>query len=368
MPWLHQFIQLDGIKTCCQGKQIEKTNPSEFFNSELVKSVRQSILNNEIHQNCTNCFQLEKLGFKSIRQESVEFYKQYSADSLPQQGVEYLDLRYSNQCNFSCRTCEPSFSSSIEHEIEKNPVLKKYYQPLKKENSYTKIEDDLIRILPDAKRINFTGGEPVLIKDNLKILEELISHKKFDCEILITTNASVINPQWLALIKNFTAVHWTISIDGVESFAEYIRHGTNWGTVKKNIHTILSLGHSVAFNTVLSAYSVLNVDKLALFFTECKKIAQYPLEHLFHICTHPSYLNPSVLDSELSQIARQKINNAIQLISSVTDNPESGMQTLKNCLTILNTSNELNRRKFTEFTNELDQIRNQSFYKLVQGI
>jgi hypothetical protein len=79
-------------------------------------------------------------------------------------------------------------------------------------------------------------------------------------------------------------------------------------------------------------------------------------------------LNPSVLDSELSQIARQKINNAIQLLSSVTDNPESGMQTLKNCLTILNTSNELNRRKFTEFTNELDQIRNQSFYKLVQGI
>ena len=29
---------------------------------------------------------------------------------------------------------------------------------------------------------------------------------------------------------------------------------------------------------------------------------------------------------------------------------------------------KLNRRKFTEFTNELDQIRNQSFYKLVQGI
>ena len=110
------------------------------------------------------------------------------------------------------------------------------------------------------------------------------------------------------------------------------------------------------------------MDKLVLFFTECKKIAQCPLEHLFHICTHPSYLNPSVLDSEVSQIARQKINNAIQLLSAVTDNPESGMQTLKNCLTILNTSNELNRRKFTEFTNELDQIRNQSFYKLVQGI
>lgn len=368
LPWLHQFIQPDGIKTCCQGKQIEKTNPSKFFNSELVVSVRQSILKNEIHQNCTNCFHLENQGFKSIRQESIEFYKDYSINNLPQHGLEYLDLRYNNQCNFSCRTCEPSFSSSIVNEIEKNPVLKKYYRSVKKENSYDKIADDLIEILPQVKRINFTGGEPVLIKDNLKILEELIKHKKFDCEILITTNASVINPQWLTLVKNFTTVHWTVSIDGVESFAEYIRYGTNWNTVKKNIHSILKLGHSVAFNTVLSAYSVLDLDKLVSFFIECKKISQGPLELLFHTCTHPAYLSPAVLDDNLNQIARKKINDAVQLLSSVTDNPEASIQTLKNCLRILNTSNELNRIKFIEFTNDMDQIRNQNFYKLVQGI
>ena len=366
LPWVHQFIMPDGIKTCCQGLQIESTSPSKFFKSELINSVRQSILDNKLHSNCQYCANLEGKGFISTRQESVEFYKELNPTNIKSQ-LEYLDLRYSNLCNFACRTCEPAFSSKIINEIDQHPELKKFYPLVNKTNSYSDIAQDLKDILPTVKRINFTGGEPLLIKDNIKILSELLNLGRIDCEIMITTNASVINPQWLSLLSKFQTVHWTISIDGVGPYAEYIRYGSVWTQIENNIKHILSIGHSVAFNTVLSSYSVLDIDNLVSFFVNSKKIAQGPLELMFHMCTQPKYLNPSVLDVQLSHTARIKIQNAIQLLSKVTDNPPLAIAILENTLKILNTSDGLLRAKFIEFTATVDRIRNQNFYKLTQG-
>lgn len=366
LPWVHQFIIPDGIKTCCQGLQIESTSPSKFFKSELIDSVRQSIIDNKLHSNCRYCANLEDKGFISTRQESVEFYKELNSTNIKSQ-LEYLDLRYSNLCNFACRTCEPAFSSKIINEIDQHTELKKFYPLVNKTNSYSAIAQDLKDILPTVKRINFTGGEPLLIKDNIKILSELLNLGRIDCEIMITTNASVINPQWLSLLSKFQTVHWTISIDGVGPYAEYIRYGSVWTQIENNIKHILSTGHSVAFNTVLSSYSILDIDNLVSFFVDSKKIACGPLELMFHLCTQPKYLSPSVLDTQLSHNARIKIQNAVQLLSKVTDNPSMAINTLENTLKILNTSNELLRAKFIEFTATVDRIRNQNFYKLTQG-
>lgn len=368
LPWLHQFIQTNGIKTCCQGLELSQSKPLDFFNSDLIQSVRNSISQNQIHKNCSNCFETERKGFISTRQESINYYKEYSRNNLPRNNVEYLDLRYNNQCNFSCRTCEPAFSSSIVNEISNNIVLNKFYKVAKKHNAYNNIAGDLVNLLPTVKRINFTGGEPLLIKDNIKILQQLINCNNTDCEILITTNASVINHQWLSLIKQFSKVHWTVSVDGVGPFAEYIRYGSSWPIIEQNINYILSLGHSVALNTVLSAYSILNIDKLVEYFINIKKVATAPLELWFHICTYPLYLSPSVLNDTLSQIARIKIHNAVQLLSSVSDNPIQNLQTLENCSNILNTSNQTLRLKFNDFTDTLDTIRNQNFHSLIQGL
>lgn len=366
LPWVHQFIVPDGIKTCCQGLQLESTSPSKFFKSDLINSVRQSILDNKLHSNCRHCTNMERKGFTSTRQESVEFYKDLTPINIKSQ-IEYLDLRYSNLCNFACRTCEPSFSSKIINEIDQHSELKAFYPLVNKNNAYSEIAQDLKDILPTVKRINFTGGEPLLIKDNIKILTELLHLGRIDCEIMITTNASVINPQWLSLLSQFQTVHWTISIDGVGPYAEYIRYGSVWAQIEKNIKDILSRRHSVAFNTVLSSYSVLDIDNLVSFFVNSKKIAQGPLELMFHMCMQPKYLNPSVLDAQLSHNARIKIQNAIQLLSKVTDNPPLAIDTLENTLKILNTSDELLRAKFIEFTATVDRIRNQNFYKLTQG-
>jgi len=366
LPWVHQFIQTNGIKTCCQGTIVESTSPLKFFDTELVSSVRQSILNNQWHDNCIMCKNLEQKGFSSTRTESVKQYNNLNNKNIKSQ-VEYLDLRYSNLCNFSCRTCEPTFSTSIVNEINQHLDLKKFYAIGNKANSFNSISEDLNDILPTVKKINFTGGEPLLIKDNLEILSKLIELGNTNCEILITTNASVINPKWASLLPKFSSVHWTISLDGIGPYAEYIRYGSQWQQIEENINYILSLNHSVSFNTVLSAYSVLDIDRLVEFFKKCKDTAVGPLEHMFRICSWPKHLSPGVLTDKLSQIARNKITNAVKLLSTIDDNPASSIETLKNTLTILNTSDIRAQQKFIEFTKALDYVRNQNFYNLIEG-
>jgi organic radical activating enzyme len=215
-----------------------------------------------------------------------------------------------------------------------------------------------------VKRINFTGGEPLLIKENIAVLEELIRLDNTDCELLITTNASVINNKIVELVKHFDRVHWTISLDAVSHVAEYVRNGTVWPTLVNNIKQILSTRQSVGFNTVLSAYSVLDINNLLVFFKNLKiEYADQPLEIWFSICQDPFFLNPTVLNDGLKQTAIEQLQQAIDILSTIDNNPERSIQTLKSLQNNLNECimNTSSYDTFVNYTMELDQIRNQNF-------
>ena len=348
---------------CCNSSHIENCLPSEFEHSKQLQSVKNNILNDQPHRSCNSCYDLEKQGLTSIRQNAIKDYAHLNKDNITNK-IVYYDLRYSNLCNFSCRTCSPDFSSSIGNEITDNKNLQRYYNlTVPRKNIYANIESDIKKNLGHVERLMFTGGEPLLIKDNLKILENLVLTNNTNCEILITTNCSVMNHDWLKIIKEFNNVHWTLSIDGVGSSAEYIRNGTNWPTIVKNIQSILQLKHSASFNTTISAYSVLDLSKLVEFFIDCKKIAQGPFELWFGSCQWPKYLNPSVLTGNLAIRARQELEKSIQLLSTVNDNPLQSIDNLKNTIKLLNTCDAKTISVFNNFTKELDLVRNQSFSK-----
>jgi pyruvate-formate lyase-activating enzyme len=362
LPWIHQFVTTTGVKMCCNSGYQESCSPSEFEHSTELQEVKNNILNDTPHSHCNGCYELESKGLNSVRQSAIRDYPLLNKDNIEHK-IQYYDLRYNNLCNFSCRMCSPDFSSSIGREVTENVSLQKYYNNiLPRKNLYENIAEDIKNNLSNVNRILFTGGEPLLIKDNLKILEELIAIGNTNCEILITTNCSVMNQDWLEVIKHFKRVHWTLSIDGVEKSAEYIRYGSNWPVIIKNIKSILELGHSVAMNATLSAYSVLDISRVVEFFIETKKLAKGPLELWFGTCQWPKRLNPYVLTGELSNRARQELEKSIQLLAAVTNNPEHSINDLRNILNVLNTCDEPKIvEKFAEFTKDLDLSRNQSF-------
>jgi sulfatase maturation enzyme AslB (radical SAM superfamily) len=362
LPWIHQFVQADGIKMCCSSSTKLDVSPIDFFKSTYLADIKNNISQGKIPQECyQGCLKLEEQGYTSTRSLALKDWD-YSIDTVPDK-ILYLDLRHSNLCNFSCRSCEPSFSSEIAREIQKNLKLSKYHTPTNIHLENHKSQQDIKLLLSTVKRINFTGGEPLLIKENIAVLEELIRLDNTDCELLITTNASVINNKIVELVKHFDRVHWTISLDAVSHVAEYVRNGTIWSTLVNNIKQILSTRQSVGFNTVLSAYSILDINNLLTFFKSLKiEYADQPLEIWFSICKNPFFLNPTVLNDALKQTAIEQLQQAIDTLSTIDNNPERSIQTLKSLQNnlnecIMNTSYDT----FVNYTLELDQIRNQNF-------
>jgi sulfatase maturation enzyme AslB (radical SAM superfamily) len=350
LPWIHQFIQADGIKMCCSSSTKFDVTPVEFNQSTYIAEVRSAVANGQVPEDCRSCVDTESQGFSSTRTLALTDWN-YDASTVPSE-ILYLDLRHSNLCNFSCRTCEPAFSSEIARE-QGLPIIHL-------EN--TKVKADVQNLLPTVKRINFTGGEPLLIKENIQVLERLIEIGNTNCEILITTNGSVMNPKILDLVKQFTSVHWTISLDAVENQAEYIRNGTDWNKLCTNLHSIMTLNHSVGINCVISAYSILGLSNLVEFFKKLKE--QYPaqpLELWFNVCESPEFLNPNQLPETLKPIALDQLTKSIELLEQLDSNPIRSLMTLKSLQETLKDVIININVLFENYTNKLDLLREQSF-------
>jgi uncharacterized radical SAM superfamily Fe-S cluster-containing enzyme len=362
LPWIHQFITTTGIKTCCASIKEVDCSPIEFKNSDYLKEVKTKLLNDQPHSQCKMCYDLENQGFTSIRQETQRNYPHYTKDNIPNE-IEYLELRYNNLCNFSCKMCSPDFSSSIGKLVDNNPKLTSfYYRNIPRQNKFDQIYKNIESNLSNIKKINFAGGEPLLNKDNIKILKKLIELKNTDCEICIITNASALNPEWVELVKHFRKTHWTISVDGVGPVGEYIRVGTNWKNLENNIHTILELDQSVAINTTLSAYSVLDLLNTVKFFVSLKQIRTNQLEQWFGLCQFPVYLQPSLLYGQYAQKSRTQLEKSIELLSTIQENPKRSLIELQNVLDSLETQNNKNNvKQFIEYTKIMDQVHNMSF-------
>ena len=352
LPWIHQFIQPDGIRMCCSSSIKLDVSPAEFNNSKQLNKVKDTIRAGKIPKECKNCSSQESQGYTSTRTLALKDWN-YTIDTVPNRPL-YLDIRWSNLCNFSCRTCEPAFSSEISREQQSFPIHK--FNKLAK--------SDILNMLNNVVRINFTGGEPLLIKENIEILKYLIDNNQTNCELLITTNASVINDYIINLIKQFDCVHWTISIDAVSHSAEYIRNGTVWTNVNNNIHTILNLKQSVALNCVLSAYSILAIDNLVCYFSELKtQHTDQPLELWFSMCDKPEMFRPIALPTHLKKHAMSQLEKAITRLSTIANNPNRSIDMIKALHNNLNDSiiNTVLSDDFIQYTQELDQLRDQNF-------
>ena len=127
LPWIHLNVMPNStIIPCCvspyddlYGNGAEQSF-NEIWNSEKFKALRKKMLAGEDVIGCTRCHKLEDSGFRSMRQEMNQFFKKYihlieqtkEDGGLDQFSLKYIDVRFSNLCNFKCRSCGPTLSSS----------------------------------------------------------------------------------------------------------------------------------------------------------------------------------------------------------------------------------------------------------------
>lgn len=283
-PWIHMYTEPDGRTfPCCTVEQDtinENTKDktlAEIFNSEDWNKLRLDMLNGVKNPICRRCHSVEDAGSPSYRTfangdfgEFIDIIDRTNEDgTVDEFSLKYIDVRFSNQCNFACASCGPIFSTKwIKMAKEKATADgKEYHEKYKynKINDYSKVDivEQLEEHLEGSHQIYFAGGEPLIMDDHYKLLEVLESKNVTSTKLRYNTNLSNLYYKKKPVFeywKNFENVELGMSIDGVGSRAELIRHGTDWNVLEENIKTLIPYENiRLNFDTTVT---ILNIDHL----------------------------------------------------------------------------------------------------------
>jgi len=373
-----------------------KDSVQEAWNSHHMQCVRRDMLADKPVKACENCYKTEATGGKSYRYlQSKEWYMRLGKDKFEEliksaeenngyldDDIVYLDLRLGNLCNLKCRMCNPFNSSQIAKEhfklYDENEEYKKIYSDTMGDNPIHLKEgsgwadsnmlwSDVIRLIPNLKKVYMTGGEPTLIENNYRFMEECLAQGRNDINLFFNINCTNVTQKFLDLISQFEDVKINASLDGYGEMNDYIRFPSKWSAVSKNAKAICAIP-SVTFNLtpVVQIYNLNNIHKLLWFVDELTEEFGRPVGLDYLICYFPDYLDPRALPMELRQPAIDRLKE----YQSTGKCIEHGLisNSIDKALGHLEAEQYPHHEKlldqFRSYTKVLDRTRNQDFSKI----
>ena len=321
MPWIHLHISNNGLaKACCVANipfgNINEKSLKEIWQGDAIQQLRKKFLKGEPDNRCAQCIHREAAGGKSIRQETFEKFPDMRVTENQQSMPIYFDIRFSNICNFRCRTCWHGASSKwfAESNILGNNIGQKAI--IKNIQDFDDFLEKTGPALLQAEEIYFAGGEPLATEEHYLLLEWLIKNKATQVRLRYNTNFSMLTfKKWdvLQLWSYFPAVEILASIDATEKLGEYIRKEMDWALILKNREQIRALPH---LNFKISpTVSVLNIEHLPSLYLQSLALNMIePDDFYINILERPFYYNIQALPKEKKEMIRlnfqEFLNNA----------------------------------------------------------
>lgn len=260
-PWIHLHAYPTGeAYPCCHAEMAHpvgncKTQTlQEIWQGEAMKNLRRDMLSETPNAACNRCYEQESSGFFSGRKSANKHHGHHikKLDDNPFE-MTYWDIRFSNLCNLRCRSCGHIFSSQwYQDQVAlAGPEWRKRHQVL---NYAGRTEIDMWeQLLPHidyVEQIYFAGGEPLLMEEHYRILEELERRGRFDVRLIYNTNFTHTDLKGRSVFdywKRFKSVAVGASLDAMGPRAEYIRKGTDWAQVEQNREMMLKICPEVDF-------------------------------------------------------------------------------------------------------------------------
>ena len=192
-----------------------KRNPSALHNSKTKKLRRKEMLDGKRPKECNYCWNVEDNSnsfsdrvFKSAEEWSINDYDKivdsYWRDDF---NPKYVEVSFSNTCNFKCAYCGPQFSSKWVEEIEKHgayPTSTKFnnLEQLRKKNEMPYKQSEFNpyveafwhwwpELYRDLHTFRITGGEPLLSKDTFKVLDYIIEQEEPNTKLSLAVNTNL---------------------------------------------------------------------------------------------------------------------------------------------------------------------------------
>lgn len=331
MPWTHLHVTPFGAATpCCIAESCStreglgdatKLNLLELVNTDGMKQLRLDMLNGVKNHECKKCYEHEEQNVQSWRQVALQRYpstiedvKNTNSDgSVDEFHMRYYDMRFSNICNFKCRTCGQEFSSQWEQENLRSKVPWAY---VNKKYNNTELVNDVVNQIDTLEHAYFAGGEPLIMEEHYILLEEMIRKGKTDIHLNYSTNLSNLKFKNKDLINLWSYFEHPISvaasIDHYGERAEYIRHGTDWGVVEANYKLLQTLPNiGLTINSVLSVFNYLTFyDFYSYIFDQ----GMYYPDFCVYSMSTPEHLACHILPDDLREIGIRSMKYTIQLL------------------------------------------------------
>jgi pyruvate-formate lyase-activating enzyme len=294
--WLQTTLYLqNGFNHSCHHPAPHKipveevlADPSALHNSSHKKKQRVMMLKNERPSECDYCWNIEDLDkdyFSDRHYKTADYWAWDRFDEIakndPTANVfpSYLEVSFSNACNFKCVYCSPEISSKWLEEIQQHGPLPTSQGShdltwLKQTGRFPyKHSDDNPYVtafwewFPEAvkhlKVFRVTGGEPLMSKDVWKLFDYLNDNPQPELEIAINTNLCVEGKLIDKFIESISKLKGSVkkvkvytSLESTGAQAEYARHGLNYNLWLANVRRILDTGTDIAIMTTINVLSL----------------------------------------------------------------------------------------------------------------
>ena len=385
-PWIHLHSFPTGqAYPCCQADMQYpigncRTNTlEEIWNDAPMRDIRQRMLTNRPVDACVRCYEQEASGFFSGRQSANKHHghlvgraEETQADgTLDRFEMTYWDIRFSNLCNLKCRSCGHIFSSQWYQDQAKlaGPAWKERNSVLNYAGrTETDMWEQLIPHLDYVEQIYFAGGEPLLMEEHYRILDELVRRGRFDVRLIYNTNFTHTDLKGNSVFeywKQFQSVSIGASLDGMGQPAEYIRKGTVWYDVVKNRNEMIRVCPKVDFY-ISPTLSIMNAWHLPDFHKEWVSAGLIRAQDLnVNILQDPPHYRLDIAPAEYKQKLEAKYLRHLDWMSD-RDPLGRATQGFRSAITFMNaTDNTHLIDTFWRKTHELDNIRNENILNVL---
>ena len=374
-------------KPCCSMFVRGESPPSwseDHMQTDWWKSLQHNLSNGIKDEKCNKCWDLEKVGNKSMRLSSNQYLQN---DQMTLHPWSYVDLKLGSKCNLMCVMCDGSASSLIAKEMWDNQEetwlvkneadhlqprgynrgrLKQWYQQAgytkelqwwQDPKFYDKLKDNAEHI----RTLKFTGGEPTLIPQVMEVIDYMLEtgHSEH-IKIVITTNGTYKGTGIYEKMCMFREANVNLSVDGTGSVYNYIRYPHTWKQWTRNTKRMLDYKEkiNISYQHTTSVFNLFNVREMEDWITSdgdytgaiTNKVNYHP-NYVFH----PKMMNIRYLPEDTLERAVDYLNGGKKiseaLIKFIWESPEISDENKELYQSMLKSDTELKDRLRTKRPN-----------------
>lgn len=371
-PWNNLTIDPDGkVRPCCKyesyyadpsGKylNINQQSLGQIWDSTAIENLKKSFLAGKKLKECSRCWDEEKIGMRSMRQEAFLHRPNAEYSTLKSSAPKSLDIKLNNLCNLKCRICGPWLSTKWIAEAQDTGKwnVDEFIKISKSsflDNSSNKAS--LESWAGDLELVEIFGGEPLINEDFYQVLEILTQKENSkNISVILNSNGTIFSDKLVEYSKKLKKVTLNLSIDDLFERFEYQRHGAKWKNVVANIEKYNQLKSAQLQPIIYITVGILNIFYLKDIFNFFRN--QFPeLWVYINLVHYPSYYSVINLPEHLKETIKHNLEEYRKAVLPHTD------KDIQNVVNFMFSKKQDSKswEKFLSFNDSCDSYRKESF-------